>query len=288
MKRESKPKSRFVEVALPFVILLIGVLSLIMAAESTWLLAAQRRNSESAKAIPKGEVEAYHSPKSDNAQVTSTPIAMGTQTYSTYSREDVNIPTSYMIEGVPIGKQVRHLNCEFQSAVDLAAFYGIHLTWQELFLKVGVDPNGDPSVGFVGASIDDEPGHVYPRGYGVYALPIAKGLRSFGLNAHAFNGANVRWLKAKIANGQPVIVWTTYGMRKEKVVSWKTANGMKSVKGVPWEHTYTAIGFDENGIYLNDPVTARLEYFPWKDFTRSWGYLDNMALTIEPSNVFRK
>ncbi len=275
---------------MPVILFLAGLGALVFSVRSAWQVWGIRRASAvQVTDTPLAARNAAVLPASAEVIPTATPVA-------TESLAFPPVPTAtptpsaavYMIDGVPIGKQVRHLNCEFQSAADLAAFYGVNVSWKDVFLKVGVDPNGDPSVGFVGISIDDEPGHVYPRGYGVYALPVARGLRTLGLNAHAYYGANVSWLKTKITNGQPVIVWTTYDMHREEVVYWKTADGKKTIKGVPWEHTYTAVGFDINGIYLNDPVTAKRWHFGWEDFERSWDYLDDMALTIEPPFVLRE
>lgn len=53
---------------------------------------------------------------------------------------------------VPRRPQERNLDCELRSATDLAAYYGWNFTWQQLFEVVGVDPGGDPNLGFVGAA----------------------------------------------------------------------------------------------------------------------------------------
>ena len=82
---------------------------------------------------------------------------------------------------VPRNRQDRNLNCELRSATDLALFYGWDFTWEEFFETVGIDPAGDPNVGFVGRSMNDPVGGIYPAGYGVYAEPVAKGLRRLGV-----------------------------------------------------------------------------------------------------------
>ena len=180
---------------------------------------------------------------------------------------------------IPNHPQERNLSCEFRSATDLATYYGWEFTWEELFKQVGHDPNGNPNVGFVGRSIDDPPGGIYPAGYGVYAKPVAKGLRDLGVNATAYEEQTVEWLKLRLTEGHPVIVWATAGLSKSQIVEWQTKDGI-TVQGVPHEHTFTAVGYDEVGIYLNDPYTGETDYYTWEQFQPSWLLLGNMALVI--------
>lgn len=196
------------------------------------------------------------------------------------SEPAVLLPTRIDPLQIPNHPQERNLNCEFRSATDLAAYYGWDFAWEELFKKVGHDPNGNPYVGFVGRSIDDPPGGIYPAGYGVYAQPVAKGLREMGINATAYQKQTIEWLKQKLTEGDPIVVWATAGLSKSEVVEWETKNGV-IVQGVPHEHTFTAVGYDEAGIYLNDPYTGSTDYYPWDRFQYSWALLDNMALTID-------
>jgi len=181
---------------------------------------------------------------------------------------------------IPNHPQERNLNCEFRSATDLATYYGWEFTWEELFKKVGHDPNGNPNVGFVGSSIDDPPGGIYPAGYGVYAEPVAKGLRDLGVNATAYQEQTIEWLKLKLTEGHPIIVWATAGLSKSQPVEWQTKDGL-IVQGVPHEHTFTVVGYDEAGIYLNDPYKGSTDYYMWDKFNPSWSLLGNMALIID-------
>ena len=196
------------------------------------------------------------------------------------SEAAVLLPTSMAPLQIPNHPQERNLNCEFRSATDLAAYYGWEFGWKDLFKKVGHDPNGNPYVGFVGRSIDDPPGGIYPAGYGVYAEPVANGLRNMGMNATAYEGQTIEWLKQKLIEGNPIVVWATAGLSKSQVVEWETKNGV-IVQGVPHEHTFTAVGYDEAGIYLNDPYKGSTDYYPWESFQDSWALLGNMALTID-------
>lgn len=189
------------------------------------------------------------------------------------------LPATVRLE-VPNRKQERTLNCELRSATDLAEFYGILFTWESLFAKVGYDPNGDPNVGFVGRSIDDPSGGIYPNGYGVHALPIARGLQAMGLNAVAHRGQTREWLQTTLAGGDPVLVWATGGLDPSHRVEWQTRDG-RTVWGVPFEHTFTAVGYDSDGIWLNDPFGGTTDYYPWARFEPAWALLDTMAVTIQ-------
>ncbi|MCB0206939.1 MAG: hypothetical protein KDH89_19145, partial [Anaerolineae bacterium] len=103
---------------------------------------------------------------------------------------------------VPRYPQERNLNCELRSATVLAAFYGWNFAWKELFVVVGHDPNGDPNIGFVGRSMDDPVGGIYPAGYGVHADPVARGLRRLGIAASAHHGVDAAWLRDQIYAGR--------------------------------------------------------------------------------------
>lgn len=189
------------------------------------------------------------------------------------------LPESVRLE-VPNRKQERMLNCELRSATDFAEYYGKVFTWETLFTKVGYDPNGDPNVGFVGRSIDDPSGGVYPNGYGVHAVPIARGLQAMGLNAVAHRGQTREWLQATLAAGDPVLLWATGGLDPSYRVEWQTRDG-QTVWGVPFEHTFTAVGYDKDGIWLNDPFGGTTDHYPWVTFETAWTLLDQMAVAIQ-------
>ena len=189
------------------------------------------------------------------------------------------LPESVILENVPVGKQTRPLNCEFQTASDLIWSYGFPYAWDEIFAVVGPDPKGNPHVGFVGESLDDPPGSIYPDGYGVYAEPIAEGLQVLGIHAEVFYGKSADWLREQIASGNPVMVWATANMIPRQPVYWTTADGQR-VKGVRGEHTYLVYGYDRDGVWVGDPWDGQRKHYPWDVFLASWDILDRMALVI--------
>lgn len=181
---------------------------------------------------------------------------------------------------IPNRRQERNLSCEFQSATDLAAYYGHHFEWEELFAVVGYDPTGNPHKGFAGRSIDDPPGGIYPNGYGVYAEPIARGLQALNVAATVHRGKTAEWLRERIDQGHPTVVWATAMMTPQPTVTWQTTDGI-TVRGVHFEHTFTVVGYDESGVWVNDPYTASTDHYSWEQFESSWAYLGRMALTID-------
>ena len=254
---------------------------------STWYVSAANKANEqtSSEITNRAALAAIKPDRSlDFAQTSEqAPVSEPANlTLSTIAEPAISVSAEYMIVDVPAGKQERNLNCEFQSAADLARFYGQPISWEDVFLSVGHDPNGDPNVGFVGSSFEDSPGSLYPDGYGVYAEPLAEGLRKLGLNARAFSHRDLEWLMIEISSGRPVIVWATYEMAPREVEGWHTRDGHTWVKAVRNEHTYTVVGYDSCGVYVNDPFDGQQYHYPWDAFLNSWGYLDQMAVSVQP------
>lgn len=189
-------------------------------------------------------------------------------------------PPAQVLLNVPHNRQDRNLNCELRSATDLALFYGWNFTWEELFEAVGIDPAGDPNVGFVGRSMNDPVGGIYPAGYGVYAEPVARGLRRLGVSATAHSAKDLDWVRDQLDAGRPVVLWTTYGLQPQALVEWQTARG-DTVQGVRFEHTFVVVGYDETGAWLNDPWDGTQRHYQWPTIEASWALLGNMALTID-------
>ncbi len=209
----------------------------------------------------------------------ATPAATPTAPPETPTPQVTALPSEVLLQDVPVGKQTRSLNCEFQTASDLAWYYGRPVTWEEIYQYVGHDTGGNPHVGFVGRSFDDKPGQIFPQGYGVYAEPIAGAFEKLGLQAQVFYGQSPEWVKAQLAAGRPVMVWTTSGMTVRPVATW-TADGGVEVKGVPGEHTYLTVGYNASGVWVIDPYDGRRHHFAWATFQASWDLLDRMAVVV--------
>lgn len=198
-------------------------------------------------------------------------------TYS-YSVQ-IDLPPTVLINSVSIGKQTRPLNCEFQSASDLAWYYGFPYTWNEIFMRVGHDPGGNPHVGFVGRSFDDLPGQMYPNGYGVYAEPIALALQDIGLNAEVHYRESSQWLKKMLAESNPVMVWAIANMAPAKAETWTAADGTV-IRAARGEHTFLVVGYDAGGVWVGDPWDGLRHHYPWQDFLTSWDIFERMSIVI--------
>jgi uncharacterized protein YvpB len=195
-----------------------------------------------------------------------------------------SMPSETAFLDVPSGSQERSLSCEYQSAADLASYYGWDTSWRDVFVASGPDAEGDPNRGFVGKSIDDPPGSLFPNGYGVYADPVARGLRRLGIQAVAHRDKDLTWLKGRVSAGHPVVIWATYGMVARPTVQWQTEDGI-TVKGVPFEHTFTVVGYDASSVWVNNPWNATREQYSWQAFDAAWALLDRMALTIDEAQI---
>ncbi len=193
---------------------------------------------------------------------------------------NVPLPETVLLKNVPLGKQARNLSCEFQSASDLVWYYGKPYTWEEIFMRVGHDPGGNPHKGFVGDSLDDPPGRLYPDGYGVYAEPIAAALSSLGLPAKVYYHKSAMWLKEQIATRHPVMIWAIAGMRPSSVETWTASDGTL-VRGARGEHTYLVVGYNNNGVWVNNPWNGKQEFYQWRVFLQSWDTFDRMCVVVK-------
>ena len=186
-------------------------------------------------------------------------------------------PPSVMVEGVVGHPQQRNLSCESRSSTDLAAYWGADFTEDEFFRQLPKSDN--PHRGFVG-DVDMPPGSMPPLGYGVYAEPIAATLRSFGLDAEAHRGMELDALREELAAQRPVIVWATYSMQLPGTETWVSSDGMASTV-VRWQHTFVAMGYDQNGLHLVDAFDGAAKRFSYEAFIAAWDQLGRMAVTVD-------
>ncbi|MDY6875851.1 MAG: C39 family peptidase [Chloroflexota bacterium] len=194
---------------------------------------------------------------------------------SSTARAD-ELPPSAFVEGVIGHPQDHNLSCESRSAADIAAFWGVGCAEDDFFRQLPKSDN--PNRGFVG-DVDLPPGSMPPVGYGVYVGPVAATLRSFGLNARAWRGWSLDDLKVELAAGRPAIVWATYDMRLSEVQAWTSFDGATS-SIVQWQHTFIAVGYDAEGLYLVDAYDGVTKHFTYEQFTPAWEQLDKIAVTV--------
>jgi LysM repeat protein len=190
---------------------------------------------------------------------------------------ELSLPSYAVIDGVPANKQSLPLSCESRSAADLAGYWGISVNEVKFFNALPTSDN--PEKGFVG-DVYGSWGQIPPNPYGVHAQPIAKNLRTYGLDAQAQYGMSFNDLKKELANGRPVIVWVVGKVWKGSPITYTAEDGSKVIV-TKYEHTMLAYGYDDSNIYLIDAGTGGRGKYSISNFKASWGVLGNMAITAQ-------
>jgi len=173
--------------------------------------------------------------------------------------------TKSVLLRVPVITQEHSLTCEAAAARMVAAYLGKSVTEAWVQTQLGTDDN--PHQGFRG-DIDAPFGGI--ASYGVYAEPLAAALRSLGLGADVRYGIGYADVRAALDNGEPVIVW----------LSQFPAPGYYDQPGgyrlVPGEHSYVVVGYDDQGLVVNDPLNGGRQFHVRA--IPHWELFDNMAL----------
>lgn len=188
-----------------------------------------------------------------------------------------DLPSQAYISGFVGRAQQYSLSCESRSAVDVAAFWGYSISETEFFNNL--PSSDDPNQGFVG-NVNDPWGYIPPASYGVHAEPIARLMRSYGLDARAEEGLSWQDLQNEIAAGRPVIVWVI-GSVWSGTQRFYTTQAGSTVLVANNQHTMTLIGYDQNAVQLVDALTGYTITHSIQNFMASWGVLNNMAVLTD-------
>lgn len=183
-------------------------------------------------------------------------------------------PSQAYVSGFVGRAQQYSLSCESRSAVDWASYWGISISEGEFLNNLPRSDN--PNEGFVG-NVNDPWGFIPPASYGVHAEPVARLLRAYGLDAHAYEGLSWQDLQVEIAAGRPVIVWVIGSIWAGTPRSYTTQDG-QTVRVANNQHTMTLIGYDENSVQLVDALTGHTVVHSIQNFLTSWAVLGNMAV----------
>jgi uncharacterized protein YvpB len=132
---------------------------------------------------------------------------------------------------------------------------------------------GNPSVGFVGDITGAR------RGYGVYHAPIAALMnRYLPGQALDLSGGSFDSVLDQVANGKPVIVWTTVHFTPvSNWVSWNSPSG--KVSATFSEHAAVLIGYDAQTVTLADPLDGQVDRVNRARFLTSWEQMGRQAVT---------
>ncbi|RKN86689.1 C39 family peptidase [Paenibacillus ginsengarvi] len=195
-------------------------------------------------------------------------------------------PASAMLDA-PVVKQLPELppGCEIVSLTMLLHYYGVNKSKMELVKEMVKDPTpakwengqivywGNPNTGYVG----DVTGK--SRGFGVYHSGLFPTLKDNVPTAVDLTQSDFDVIERQIANGFPVIVWTTidYAVPK-KWVTWDTPIG--PIETTFMEHAVLMVGYDEQHVYVNDPLSGKKSHpIAKQQFLATWEAMGKQALS---------
>lgn len=206
----------------------------------------------------------------------------------------LSFPESARIDGVPMIYQNAlglPTGCEIVAAVMAIQFsVGEKITTDDVMphLTVGKAPywtssgtyGSDPEYAFIG----DPTGK---NGFGCYSPVIEEMINKYfnenGQSHYAKNITNCNFDEVLyyVSQGKPVIAWAT-GRLKTPVVNivYKVLEADYSVTWLAGEHCVVITGFDENYIYINDPLYGTISY-SIDQFQLRWEQMGRQAIIIE-------
>jgi uncharacterized protein YvpB len=194
-----------------------------------------------------------------------------------------------IILDVPLVKQNPELKygCEVTSLAMVLQYAGVSVNKMTLAKEIKKDRDpivkdksgniiswGNPADGFVG----DMTGR--NSGYAVFDQPIADLMekylpeRSVNLTGRPFDE-----LLKYVENKRPVVVWTTGDYHlPDRWESWK--HGQQTIKTPLDLHAVVLVGFDDNFVYINDPLWGKKAHKVNKQqFIDSWIALKKRAVS---------
>jgi uncharacterized protein YvpB len=188
----------------------------------------------------------------------------------------------------PVFAQLPELpaGCEITSLTMLLHYYGIAKSKMELAAEMPKDDtpltlNADGSIAFWGNPNTGFVGDVtrMQRGFGIYHSGLFPLLKSYIPQAIDITGESFELFEQQVASGIPVIIWTTIDFNiPYKWVTWDTPLG--PLKTTYAEHAVLLVGYDENNVYLNDPLSGKKQVQVNKDqFIDSWSAMGKQGLT---------
>ncbi len=204
-----------------------------------------------------------------------------------------NPPETYIISDVPHMYQNNDYptGCESVSAVSLMNFYGIDITVDE-FIDNYLPCSDLPYLGDDGNTYGESPWFSFigdPRssnGYGCYATVIEGAVAEAlpeGYAVVAEYGTELKYAAGEyVANGEPVMIWATIGMKKAwNGNSWTVPNGDYFTFISP-EHALLLIGYDEEYYYFSDPLSeSEVVSYPRYDCEQAYSDLGAQMIRIK-------
>lgn len=200
------------------------------------------------------------------------------------------LPKQFLLN-VPLIRQNPELRygCEVTSLAMMLKFAGVNTTKMELYQRIKKDTDpikrsrtgdivrwGNPADGFVG----DMTGRT--AGYAVFDQPMEVLVNHY-LPGRAVNLTNKSFdvLLQHVAKGYPVVVWTTGDYRlPDRWEAWY--HGKQLIKTPLDLHAVVLVGYDQNSVFLNDPLSGRKQVKVNKQqFISSWQALQKRAISYK-------
>lgn len=205
--------------------------------------------------------------------------------------QDTEAVSKKYLLNVPLIKQNPELKygCEVTSLAMVLQFAGVSTNKMDLYAKIKKDPDpiqrshtgdilswGNPADGFVG----DMTGRT--AGYAVFDEPMEDLVnhylpgRAVNLTSHSFDA-----VLNHVANGYPVVVWTTGDYRiPDRPESW--LHESETITTPLDLHAVVLVGYNDQSVYLNDPLSGRKQVAVNKQqFIASWHALKSRAISYQ-------
>jgi uncharacterized protein YvpB len=180
--------------------------------------------------------------------------------------------------------------CEIATLAMLFQFYGIKKDKLELVPEMKKDTTkiryndngtirywGNPNTGFVGDITGRQ------KGFGIYHAALYELLQKYIPTGLDLTGSSFDVLEQQVSDGVPVLVWTTVTFKApsdDQWVIWDSPLG--PFRTTFQEHTVLLVGYDENHVYINDPLSGKKQLRVEKEqFIASWEALGRQALTYK-------
>lgn len=136
---------------------------------------------------------------------------------------------------------------------------------------------GHPGEGFVGnMKTMDEPG------LGVYHGPVAQlGEKYLPGKILDLKGEGFKEVEKHVQDGRPVwvLVPSTFAVVPEK--HWETWNTKKGKEKITYKWHSMVIGFDDDNVYVNDPLEGKNEKLSKEEFVAGWEQFGKQAITYK-------
>ncbi|WP_281944244.1 C39 family peptidase [Paenibacillus tyrfis] len=199
----------------------------------------------------------------------------------------VERPKSILLEAPHI-RQLPELpsGCEVTSLTMLLQYYGVNKSKMDLVPEMKKDPTpirynkngsiaywGNPNTGFVGEVTGAA------KGFGIYHSALFELLKAYVPTAQDLTKEPFSKLEDQLIQGVPSVVWTTINYQvPANWVVWDTPIG--PIETTFMEHAVLLVGFDEQYVYVNDPLAGQSNKKIDKEaFIATWDAMGRQALS---------